>query len=235
MVFSSMPPGFSRPRRTSSAMRTHGVGDLGPTAVVHAEVESQAGVVAGEVLGDLELVDDRPPQPRASTDPPHPDAPLVQLVAAPSDHVAVEAHEEADLVRGAPPVLGRERVRRQVGHADLDRPGHDVEQRGLAGLVALRPGQSAGVGPTAVAVHDDGHVLREELGRDRRGSGTARVRERRRIRAGGHRRSALGDRARRGAASAPRARGATGGTPSPVHCPHGVRAGRRRRRGPSLR
>ena len=62
-----------------------------------------------------------------------------------------------------------------MGHADLDRPA-SVEQRGLARLVALRPGQSAGVGPTAVAVHGDGHVLREDLGRDGLDAGGADVR-----------------------------------------------------------
>ena len=133
----------------------------------------------GQLLGDLELLDDRAPQPRRAADPAHPHAPLVQLVAAAPDHVAVEAHEEAHLVGDRAPVLRRERVGRQVRHADLDGAGHDVEQRRLPRLVALGARQAPRVGPAAVAVHDDRDVLRHELGGDRRaawrrtGAGTA--------------------------------------------------------------
>ena len=112
----------------------------------------------GQLLGDLELLDDRGPQARATPHPAHPHAPLVELVATTTDDVAVEAHEEADLVGPALPVLGREGVGRQVRHTGLDRPGDDVEQGGLAGLVALGARQSALVGPASVAVHDDRDV-----------------------------------------------------------------------------
>ena len=64
------------------------------------------------------------------------------------------------LVGAALPVLGRERVGRQVGDADLDGARDDVEQGGLARLVALGARQPALVGPAAVAVHDDGDVAR---------------------------------------------------------------------------
>ena len=49
-------------------------------------------------------------------------------IAAPVEHIPVEAHEKADLVRRPLPVLGGERVRRQPLHADLDRSFDDVEQ-----------------------------------------------------------------------------------------------------------
>ena len=62
------------------------------------------------------------------------------------------------------------------------RAGDDVEQRGLAGLVALGARQPAGVGPPAVAVHDDRDVprARSSAGTRRRprpatGAGTARA------------------------------------------------------------
>ena len=86
------------------------------------------------------------------------------------------------------PVLGREGVGRQVGHADLDRAGHDVEQRGLPRLVALGARQPALVGPAPVAVHDD---RRRAAAPGRRGS-----------RAGG-RRWGAGTAAGRGSARSP--------------------------------
>ena len=91
----------------------------------------------------LELVDDAAPQPRPAAGPADPHAQRVQLVAAAADDVAVEAHQEADLVRRALPVLGGERVGRDVRDAELDRARDDVEQRRLAGLVALGARQPA--------------------------------------------------------------------------------------------
>ena len=136
-------------------------------------------VVDGHPLGVLQLGDHRPPQPRPAAGPPDPHAHRVQLVAAAADHLPVEAHQEAHLVRGAPPVLGGERVRRQGADAELDGAVDDVEQRRLAGLVALGPGQAALVGPPAVAVHHQRDVLGHQLGRDRRRPRAGRVRRRR--------------------------------------------------------
>ena len=168
---------------------------------------------AGQLLGDLELLDDRAPQARAAADPAHPHAPVVHLVAAAADDVAVEAHQEADLV-GAAPVLGREGVGRQVGHPDLDRAGDDVEQGRLPRLVALGAGQAAGVGPAAVAVHHDRDVARAAGRRGIGGwPGAARVRE-------GRRRSGLGALSARPAGGCGcRARGATAGRRRPARCP----------------
>src|SRR3954447_6948259 len=123
--------------------RGDGVGDLGPAAVVHAHGQGEDVVVPRELLGDLELGDDAAPQPRTAAGPAHPDAEGVHLVAAAADDVAVEPHEEPDLVGAAPPVLGGERVRRQRLHAELDRALDAVEQRVLTGLVAAGAGQAA--------------------------------------------------------------------------------------------
>ena len=92
--------------------------------------------------------------------PAHAHAPLVELIAAAVQHVAVEAHQEPHLVGRARPVLGREGVDRQVLHARLDGAGDDVEQGGLARLVSLDAGEAAPVRPPPVAVHDDRDVLR---------------------------------------------------------------------------
>ena len=85
---------------------------------------------------------------RPAPGPPHPHAELVQLVAAAVDGVAVEAHQEADLVGRAAPVLGGERVRGDVLHAELERALDDVEQRVLARGVAGGAGQPARLAPT---------------------------------------------------------------------------------------
>ena len=77
------------------------------------------------------------------------------------------------------PVLGGERVRRQVADAELDAALDDVEQRRLARLVALGPRQPALLGPAPVAVHDQRDVLGHQLARDRRRAGAGRVRRRR--------------------------------------------------------
>ena len=112
--------------------RPGGVGELGAAAVVDAHRQRQHVVVAGQLLGDLELLDHRPPQPRGPAGPADPDAELVHLVAAAADHVAVEAHQEPHLVGRARPVLGGEGVRRDRLHADLDGALDHVEQRVLA-------------------------------------------------------------------------------------------------------
>ena len=58
------------------------------------------------------------------------------------------------------PVLGGEGVRGDRLHPDLDRALDDVEQGGLALLVALGARQPPLLGPAAVAVHDDRDVPR---------------------------------------------------------------------------
>src|SRR5215213_3071799 len=153
-----------------------GVGDLGPAAVVHAHGQGEDVVVAGELLSDLELLDDAAPEPRTATCPADADPELVHLVAAPPDHVAVEAHEEPDLVGAAPPVLRGEGVRADSRDAQLDGALDAVEERGLPRLVAGRARQPALLGPAAVAVHDDRDVAGHLVGRDLGWACTGRVR-----------------------------------------------------------
>src|SRR6185369_17569321 len=97
-----------------------GVGDLGAPAVVDAHGQVEHVVVPGLLLGDLQLADHAAPQPWPAPGPPDPHAHRVHLVHPAADDVAVEAHEEAHLVRAASPVLGRERVRREPADADVD-------------------------------------------------------------------------------------------------------------------
>ena len=162
-----------------AADRAGGVDELGAAAVVDAHGEREDVVVAGHLLGDPQLLDDRLPQPRGATGPAHADAELVHLVAPAADDVAVEAHQEADLVGRAGPVLGGEGVGGDRLHADLDGALDDVEQRVLALLVPLGARQPALLGPAAVAVHHDRDVARHEVGGHGGGPGAAGVRGRR--------------------------------------------------------
>ena len=84
---------------------------------------------------------------------------LVQLVA-PADEQVVgdDPQEETDLVGRAPPVLGREGIDGEPFDPELDRSLGRVEQRLLAGPVALGARQAPLGRPAAVAVHDAGHV-----------------------------------------------------------------------------
>ena len=122
-----------------------------------------------------------PPQPRAPTDPAHPHAPLVQLVAPAADDVAVEAHEEAHLVR-ASASSSRSRTRTRTGGSRRPRWPRRRRRAATASPAScpLVRGRPRGVGPAAVAVHDDGDVPRQPVGGDDGRSGAARVRERRR-------------------------------------------------------
>ena len=78
---------------------------------------------------------------------------LVQLVAPAGQDRLVEAHEVADLVDRAAPVLGGEGVDGQPPDAELEGSLDGVEQRLLAGGVALGALQAPLLGPAAVAVH----------------------------------------------------------------------------------
>jgi hypothetical protein len=117
---------LSLPDATSSAIPRTASAISVPVVDAHRERENV--VVARELLGELQLLDHRRPQPRAATGPPHPHSPLVELVSAPVQHIAVEAHEEADLVGRPRPVLGRERIDAQVLDTDLDGSRDDVQQ-----------------------------------------------------------------------------------------------------------
>ena len=175
--------GLIRPAAASAAEPGRGVGDLGPAAVVDAHRSVSRSLCRVSCSAYLQLADDAAPQPRPAAGPADPHAQLVHLVAAAVDHVAVEAHQEPDLVGRAPPVLGGERVRGDVRDAELQRALDHVEQRRLAGRVPGGAGQAARLRPPAVAVHDDRDVPRHRLRRERRRPRPGRVRRRRAVRA----------------------------------------------------
>lgn len=128
------------------------------------------------LLGHLELLDHGTPETWAPAGPADPHAQIVELVAATVDHVAIEAHQPAHLVGGALPVLGGERIGRQVRDTQLDRAVDDIQQRRLAAGMTLGALESTLLGPAAIAVHDDRDVPRQRLGGDLRRRGAAGMR-----------------------------------------------------------
>ena len=150
----------------------HRVDDLGAPAVVERDVERHRRVVPGEPGGPVHLAQ------HAARDPPvapprERDAHAlgVQLVGAPLEQPPVEVHEVAHLVDRPAPVLGGERVDGQGPHPGGERAVGGVEQRLLARGVALGARQALALGPSAVAVHDDGHVARDRRRVNRRRQG----------------------------------------------------------------
>ena len=111
--------------------------DLGASAVVHAVVDGDDVVADRHLLGDVELLDDAAPHPGPRAHPAHPHAHGVEVLPPAAHHLAVEAHQEAHLLGAALPVLGGERVDRQVLDADLDGAAGDVDEHRLTHLVAL--------------------------------------------------------------------------------------------------
>src|SRR5277367_2982693 len=145
-----------------------GFGNFGATPVVDAVIHRDHIVVQSHLLGDRQLVDDAAPQSWTRAHPTDLHTHLVEAHPTASHHVAVEAHQETDFVGGPLPILGGKRVQAKPLDANFYCAADDVDDDRLAHLVALDAGQPALGGPAAVAVHHDGDVIRQLLGRDPR-------------------------------------------------------------------
>src|ERR1035437_789331 len=83
-----------------------------------------------------------------------------------------QAHEKVDFRAGAAQVVFmRKRIKREPGKADTRR-GLSYKLHGVGALlVAEEALQRAAPGPAAIAVHDDGHMLGQAFGLQRRVNG----------------------------------------------------------------
>ena len=140
-----------------------GVHDLGPASVVHTELQCEDVIAHRAALGVLQLADHASPQSPRSAGPAHAYAHRIKLLPPPPDHIAIEAHQPANLVRRTVPVLGGEGVSREVFDADLYGPLDYVEQRRFSACVTFGPRQVARLRPAAIAVHHDRYVCREAI------------------------------------------------------------------------
>ena len=132
-----------------------GVDDFGAPSVVDTELQGQDVVADGTAFGVFQFADHTAPEARPSAGPAHPDAHGVELVSPPSDHVAIEAHQPANLIRRAVPVLGGKGVRGEVLDSDLNGPLDHVEERSFTAGVALGTWQVPRLRPAAIAIHHD--------------------------------------------------------------------------------
>ena len=106
------------------------------------------------------------------THPPDLDPDRLEVHPAHAHHVAVEPHQEADLLGGTLPVFGGEGVEAEPFDTEFDCTANDVDYHRLARLVAVGAGQPLLGGPAAIAVHHDGHMIGQSGGLD---SGRSRL------------------------------------------------------------
>jgi len=99
------------------------------------------------------------------------DAVVEDLAALGEEEVFEQVHEGADLFFGALPVLFAERIDREGFDPEATAGANDATHRRRAFFVASAAGETALLGPTAVAVHDDADVARESSELDGRGHG----------------------------------------------------------------
>ena len=83
---------------------------------------------------------------------------LVQVLRLVCQKAFQQGHERLDLGLGAVPVFRGEGIEREVFHSEIDAGVRDLADGLGAGAVAFPAGQSAFLGPAAVAIHDDGDV-----------------------------------------------------------------------------
>ena len=93
---------------------------------------------------------------------------VVEVHPAHAHHVAVETHQEADLLGRTLPVLGGEGIEAEPLDPEFDCAADDVDHHRLARLVPLGAAQPALGGPAAIAVHHDGDVIGQPVGRNPR-------------------------------------------------------------------
>src|SRR5439155_2852016 len=108
--------------------------------------------------GPLDLLRDLRRDPVASPDEAQAHAVRVHLLRLAADALEEQAHQPRHLLEGSRPVLGRERVDRELLDAEVGGQLYGALERVGAGAVALRDAQAPGLGPAGVSVHDDRHV-----------------------------------------------------------------------------
>ena len=153
-----------------------GVGDLHARAVVDGEAEGHAGVAAGGFEGVFEFFEDLGGEAFAATDLDELDVVVDEESALRAHVLDVEVHEEADFFGGAVPVFRGEGVERELLDVEAGRFFDDGADGFGAGAVACEAWETAGAGPAAVAVHDDGDVARgRRLGGDAEDGGAGKL------------------------------------------------------------
>ena len=134
------------------------------TAVIERQIENQPPVVAGAAHG---FAEDIAPFGRESVYPPGGNQfyiVLVEFFDFAQGGSGQQRHEGVHFLFGPIPVLHRERKQRQVLDTYFAAGLHHLTHRLDARLVTERARFVARFGPTAVAVHDNGDMLRYPVG-----------------------------------------------------------------------
>jgi hypothetical protein len=74
--------------------------------------------------------------------------------------VLQQAHQGVHLLAGAKPIFSGEGIQREVANADFAAHFYDSAHRGLAAAMPFNPALAAHFRPSAVAIHNNGDVLR---------------------------------------------------------------------------
>ena len=93
-----------------------------------------------------------------SSDMPNPYPALVQLIKLVFDGTVDKPHQDTHFPLRSIPVLGGERVQRQDLDAELHCSAQYVAQILHTGTMARGTGESTSPRPTAIPVHNDGHL-----------------------------------------------------------------------------
>ena len=137
----------------------HGINNLGAAAVAQGEDEVELGVRRGGFhhLAELALADGG--EFLDAADVVESDALADHFIALLVEEIFQQKHEGVDLEGGAFPVLRGKGVERQILNAGVE-AGLDAALDGFrARLVACDARETALLGPTAVAVHNNGDML----------------------------------------------------------------------------
>ncbi len=125
------------------------VKQLAAAAVVEGDVERHPGVGCGERLGLLDTAHELLRYAVTTPDEAHACPAFVHVGHLRIYHLHEQVHERGHLVGGPVPVLGGERVHRDLADAEVEGVLEDAAQRLRAGAVARRPPAGAGAAPSA--------------------------------------------------------------------------------------
>ncbi len=136
-----------------------GSGDLLAAAVADRHHQVEASIVLCPVFRHFDQRDDVVGQAAAVADKSNAHAFLVQLGDFLTQIQPEQSHQIGNLARRPFPILVGESVERKIRYAEVDRSLDGPSNRLGAALMARRSRQIARLGPSSVAVHDDGHML----------------------------------------------------------------------------
>jgi hypothetical protein len=142
-----------------------GVDDFGAGTVVEGEGKGGAGVFRCRFAGPLHGVLNLLREVVRAADVGHADVVVVHALDVADEVAFEELHEEADLGFGAAEVVfKRESVEGEPREVDAGGGFYDILDRLGSLLMAKEAFEGTFAGPAAVAVHNDGDVLRDLRG-----------------------------------------------------------------------